>query len=268
VPANTTIPLTPVGGLQQTVTSLATQFNDVATATYTDAVTNQPIPDNPTAQAAATVTTGTIRDSSVDVTDSESITGTALKFAVATPSVGSFTGGYVHDTYTIGPVGWDSGTQTDTSSVTFNKTIKLDPAQSTSGHLDDTATLTGLNGFTKSDGLKVDISSSKKVTLTIDKTIPAVLQTGDPSQTFTFDVYNSGNTIVATKTLTFNPGDTHKSVDIPDLPGDTYTVKETASAAWAPQDNQVVDLNSACSGTASFANKPAPALAQAVKVTD
>jgi hypothetical protein len=269
-PDTASFALTPASGLEQVVASSATHFNDVATATYTDKDTGIPVPGTATAGADADVGAGTASDSTVDITDSESISGTGLTFAVATPSLGAFTGGYVHDTYTTGPVGWASGTpsQTDTGDVTFSKTIKLDPAQVTSGTLTDTAYLTGSGGFTaQSLPLNVSISSSKTVTLTITKNIPNVLQ-GSETQSFTFNVYNSSNVNVATKTLSFIAGNTQKSVDVTGLAPDTYTVKETTATGWQPQTDQVVDLTSACSSGATFTNVLDAANAKAVKVTD
>ena len=64
-------------------------LNDVATATYTDTVTGIPIPGTTTAVAQAQIGTGTIFNSTADITDSESITGNGLTFAVPTPSVGN-----------------------------------------------------------------------------------------------------------------------------------------------------------------------------------
>src|SRR5262249_18361558 len=154
--------------------------------------------------------------------------------------------------------------QSDSGSVTFSKTVYLNGTSSGTGKLSDTATLTGSSGFTTSANASVDISSSKTASLEIDKTNPNVLQSGGPGQTFTFNVYDSKNNLVSTQTLTFKAGDTSKSVTISNLAPDTYTVKETTLTGWAPQDDQQVDLTSACSGTASFANKPSPALAAAI----
>src|SRR5262249_8541223 len=99
-------------------------------------------------------------------------------------------------------------------------------------------------------------------------TIPNVLQAGDPSQAFTFHVFNSSNVEVATKTLTFNTGDTTHSVDVTGLEPGSYTVKEDTATGWQAQDPQIADLTSACSGGVQFANANNPANASAVKITD
>ena len=122
----------------------ATSFNDVATATYTDKITGIAVPGNTTATASATTVAadGPAANSSVVITDSESISGDHLSFSVAAPSIGSFSG-YTAGTETVGPVDWSSGPVTTSGSVTFTKTVYLDEPAITSGSLSDTATLTG-----------------------------------------------------------------------------------------------------------------------------
>jgi hypothetical protein len=270
VPANTTMEIGSGHTVLTSDTSL--HFNDVATATYTDKLTGVTVPGNTQATASEDVKTGSELDQSATITDAESITGSGLSFSVASPSVGSFTNSYTAGTYvpnnTLSEVDWSSGSQSDSSSVTFNKTVKLDPAQSTSGTLSDTASLVGSDGATASSGeLDVDISSSKLVKLTITKDIPNILQ-GTETASFTFDVYDSSNTKVATKTISFAAGQTEKSVDVTDLAPDTYTVKEETASGWQAQTDQNVDLTSRCSDGATFTNHLNPANAKAVKVTD
>src|SRR5262249_9228958 len=79
VPANTTqLILTH----QVAVSSAATQFNDVATATYTDKVTGVPVPGQTSDTASATVQPGNTTNASAAISDSESIVGSGLTFAV------------------------------------------------------------------------------------------------------------------------------------------------------------------------------------------
>jgi plastocyanin len=258
----------------QQVPSGTTNLSDVATATYTDTVTGVPIPGSTQATASATVAqTGSELDQSATITDAETISGTNYSFSVAAPAVGGFTGGYVHDTKTSGEVDWSSGSVSDSGSITFNKTVYVSVPSSGSGELDDTAVLQGSDFATTGTGASatasVALSSNKLVSLEIDKTIPAVLQAGDPDQTFTFDVFDSSGNKVATKTLTFTAGGgLSASATVSNLAPDTYTVKEETLTGWAPQPDVQVPLTSACSGNARFANKPSPALAQAIKVTD
>jgi hypothetical protein len=256
-----------------TVPAGTTNLNDVATATYTDKVTGIPVPGSTTATASATPTnTGPELNQTAVITDTESITGTGLTFSVATPSVGSFTGGYVAGTPTTGPVGWSSGTQSASGSVTFNKTVYVDEPRITSGSLTDTATLTGSDGATASDTATVTITTSATTTLTIDKTIPDVLGTGETA-TFTFDVCagtgacGSGNA-VASPSITFTAGETEDSVDVTGLAPGTYTVHERTTSGWAPRDDQVQAITlPSCAETVTFNNGFAPANAQVRKVT-
>jgi hypothetical protein len=253
-----------------------TDFNDVATATYTDLVPGlPPITLTRTATATAAVqNSGPEANASATITDTESITGTGLTFSVATPSVGSFTGGYVAGTPTTGPVGWTSGSQSGSGSVDFVKRVYLDQPRITSGTLSDTATLTGSGGggappASASASASVSISSTATVSLTINKTIPVVLGAGDASETFTFPVTGPSS---ASPTITFGTGDggaLHpKSVTLTGLAPGTYTVNETTLAPYAPQSPQTVTITlPTCSGAATFTNNFGPASAQARKVT-
>ena len=86
----------------------------MATATYTDKLTGIAVPGATQATASATAQPagGAPAQSSVVVSDTESITGTGLAFSIAAPSVGAFTGGYVAGTSTTGPVGCSSPRRT------------------------------------------------------------------------------------------------------------------------------------------------------------
>ena len=85
---------------------------------------------------------------------------------------------------------------------------------------------------TKSTSASVDVSASADVAVVIKKNIPDVLQGGE-TQSFTFDVKNSSNVVVATKTLSFAAGDTTKSVTVGGLAPDTYKVSEQAATGWS-----------------------------------
>ena len=257
------------------VASSATSFNDVATATYTDTLTGVPVPGTTSATASATVQTGATTNTTATITDSESITGSGLTFSVATPSVGAFTGGYVAGTATTGPVGWSSGSQSGNGSVTFDKTIYVTSATSTTGTLSDTATLNGSDGFQTSANASVAISADRSVSLDIVKTIPNILS-GSETASFTFDVKTGGadGTIVATKTIDFSAGETMDSATVDGLTaGVTYTVVERPTTGWATLPSQDVTISptpgdaSTCSESVQFDNGFAPASARVRKVT-
>ncbi len=271
VPANTAN--FPILTHTKTVPAGTTNLNDVATATYTDKATGIPIPGSTTATASAPVQfSGPEANASATITDSESITGAGFTFSADsfTPTLaGAFDAPYIAGTKTVGPVGWTSNSQTASGSVTFAKTIFAASGTTSSGELSDTATVTGSDGFTKSTSASVDVSASAKVSLVIKKNIPNVLQ-GSETQSFTFNVKNSNDVTVATKTLSFAAGDTTKSVTVDNLAPDEYTVSEQAAAGWSSQADKTVDLSdptAACSRTAEF-NNSISAEAKAVKVTD
>jgi hypothetical protein len=256
-----------------TTASSATSFNDVATATYTDKVTGLPVPGDTQATASANVeSSGTTTNDTATIQDVESISGANLSYSADSFSgaSGSFADGYVAGTETTGSVTWDSDTQSDSSSVTFSKTVYVSQASDTSGTLSDTATLTGSDGFSASGPASVALQPSALVKLTINKSIPNVLS-GTETETFNFAVKDSSDTVVATPSISFSAGQTSKSVDVTGLAPDTYTVSETGSASgkWALQADVSKSISlPSCSGSVSFTNNFAPAAAQARKVTD
>jgi len=245
--------------------------NDVATATYTDKqFPDVTIPGQTQASANAPIQlTGTELNQSAVVNDIESISGSGFSYSADSFSgaSGAFDNGYVAGTHTTSSVSWTSATQTGSGSVTLNKTVYVASGTAGTGSLSDTATITGSDGFTAQASAGVDLSASRLVSLRITKNIPNVLQ-GSETQSFTFDVYDDANTKVATKTISFSAGETQKSADVTGLAPGSYTVKEQAASGWQAQDDQVVDLSTRCSDTATFTNRLNLASAAAVKVTD
>ncbi len=270
VPANTSNFL--VLTHQTTVPDGTTNLNDVATATYTDKVTGVPVPGNTMATASAPVQfSGPELNQTAAISDDESITGSfeysADSFSGAS---GSFQGGYVAGTKTSGTVSWLSDTQNGDGSVSFDKTIYVDSGVSSSGTLSDTATLNGSDGFSKQATASVSVSADARVTLTINKSIPDVLQ-GSETETFNFEVYDSSNALVASPSIDFAAGETSDHVDVPNLAPGTYTVKEVGSASgkWDAQADKVKAINlPSCSGSVSFANTLTAAHAKVKKVTN
>lgn len=273
VAANTTVKV-----LTHTTTapSGTTGLTDTATATYIDKVTGIPVPGTTTATASATVATGTTNFGTVDITDSESIAGTGLDFAVAAPSVGAFTGGYTAGTFTTGPVGWELKGQTTSGSVTFTKTVRLDQPRVTSGTLSDTATVSSGGTTVATASLPVGISSSATASLTVSKKIPFVLGNGE-SVSFTFNLFadgqGPGGAPLASKTITFGPGDggtTAKTATFTGLtPNTDYDLYEVVPAGWT--DPGKIEVKTAalptCSATTSLTNNFGPASAQVKKIT-
>ncbi|HVM05142.1 MAG TPA: hypothetical protein VM242_08220 [Acidimicrobiales bacterium] len=266
--------VTPIGTHTLVIdASQAVNLNDIATGTYTDPVPGHPaISLTTTATATATVqSTGTSENATAVISDTESITGAGLDFAVTGVSgaSGSFTG-YTAGTFTTGPVVWTSEPQSGNGSVTFTKTVRVDQPRITSGTLSDTASLLGADGFATSAGpLNVAITSSAVTTLTINKTIPNILQ-GAETVTFVIDVYDADRTtVLRTVSFTFTAGQTNKSTSV-SLPPGTYDVVEQTTPGWSPQpaaDNVNLNLPT-CANAVTFNNQFGPASARVVKVTN
>jgi VCBS repeat-containing protein len=283
VPANTTSLV-----LTHTYTAAAgtTNLNDIATATYTDDVTSVPVPGQTTATASANVqNTGLELNASASIADLESMTGAGLTFSVATPTLGGFQPypgagdpAYAAGTQTVGPVSWGVTGQGDSGSVTFNKTVYLSGKRITTGTLDDTASLVGINGFAATSGpFSVNVNSSAKVSLAVNKTIPLALKDGERI-VVNFTVTPTAGGASTPVTVTFNGpsaiGASADSVALTGLAPASYTVTEGSSTFFATTTSAGVALNltpvspqatvnlsatadgvvNNCSGTASFVN--------------
>lgn len=299
---NTQLVLTHTVTLPSSAGNVGDYLNDVATATYIDKVNQIPVPGTTSATATAQIGQGVTTDASAAIADVESISGTALKYSVAQPSLGAFQPyptpsdlAYAANTQTAGTVAWGLAGQTSSGQVDFVKTVYLLSKTLTTGTLTDTATLvTTDTKFTKIVGpIDVSISSSATVKLTISKTIPPILGTGETIKV-KFTVTRSGDlNFSQEQTISFASGETTKSVDVtgPLVP-DTYTVTENSATFFAvgdlvgvPSGLQPVGGNQQsknltaggdgifqpeeCAGTISFTNAvpSAPASAQVQKIT-
>ncbi|HXF74082.1 MAG TPA: hypothetical protein VNO79_15925 [Actinomycetota bacterium] len=259
--------------LEHTITVAGgTSFNDVATAVYTDPVEpDVTIPGQTEARASATVETVASDDNAtVTITDTEDIEGDGLSFSVdgVSGATGSFSGGYTLGTETTDAVTWTSEPQSGSGSVTFTKTVRLDEARRTEGSLSDTAQVIGDQGRVLDQArASVDVRADATVRLTIEKSIPEGVLTGEERQDFTFDVTGPDG-FATTVTLTLSAGDTSGSTTLTGLEPGTYVVEERTTAGWQPVLPVVVDLNPpTCSGTAPFENQPMGAAAAVEKVT-
>jgi len=250
-----------------------TLLNDIATATYTDKVTGIPVPGTATANASAQVQYTTELNASAIINDVEGITGSGLQYSADSfsPDIGDFDSPYAAGTITTGNVSWTSDNQTNDGSVTFSKKVYVDPGTITSGTLQDTATLTGVDGFTTATGpLTLSISADAKVILTINKTIPDILEESETA-TFTFQVKDQENNTVASPTISFAKTETSKNITVSGLAPGTYTVSEDPLTGWDPVSPQTVDiLLPNCSNSVTFNNTSGvqnPATAQVRKIT-
>ncbi|MFQ2100475.1 hypothetical protein [Aeromonas sanarellii] len=271
--------------------------NEVS-GTYTDKVTGIAVPGTTTAVADAQIQQGAITNASTTIKDVEEIDGDGLTYSVATPSLGGFLDGYLAGTQTDGEVAWEAVGQTDSGSITFNKEVYLDdPKRVTTGVLRDTAYLTALDGFAAStDELQIPIASSAKAKLTIEKSIPSFLDTGEKLEiTFHITRANDG-TFSKNEVITFvGGGATTQSVTVWGLVPDTYYVEEQGNTFFAagsdigepinlidPRDPddypnpRLVNLEledgmaTRCSATVDFQNEPGAgyAKAQVQKITE
>ena len=264
--------------------------NEVS-GTYTDKATGIPVPGTTTATANAQIQQGAITNASTAVKDLEDIDGEGLKYAVKAPSFGSFLAGYVADTQTAGEVGWETLGQTDGGSITFDKVVYLDnPKRVTTGVLRDTATLSASDGFKASTNeLQIPIASSVKAKLTIQKSIPNFLDTGEKLEV-TFHITRASDpTFSKTKVITFTGGGAvAQSVTAWGLVPDLYYVEEQGNTFFAagsstgepvnlvdlrdpalypnprPVDLRLVDgIATRCAATIDFQNEPAAGYAKA-----
>jgi hypothetical protein len=254
----------------------ATVFSDRATATFKDTFFQEVLG---TATATATSGVQTLAPSSgatAVITDVEGMTGdAAYDFTVDSVSgvAGSFSNYTVGSgTHTRGPVNWSSGTQSSSGSTTFNKTVYVNAPTTGSATLSDTATITPAGQSATTASASSTFSSNATVSLTINKTIPVVLDSNDATQTFTFPVTGPGGAVSPSPTISFGPGDggslNPKSVTLTGLAPGSYTVAETTLSPYAPQTSKTVAINlPTCSNATTFTNTFGLATAAAKKVT-
>ncbi|MEY2417908.1 MAG: hypothetical protein QOG90_588 [Actinomycetota bacterium] len=262
----------------------ATSFNDVATGTYLDEVTNVAIPQTTTVSANATVSVSAGANTTASIVDTESISsGFHFKLTSTSGTVGTL-GGYVVNTSTVGPLVWTSPVLSGDGSVTFNKTITADgPAVVTTADnkkLSDTANLVAAGGFATSASAHVDLTSGATLNVAVHKNIPSGV-TG--TQAFVFDVYAGSNGDKSTTGLT-KLGSIPISITSPNTSGSgslaapatgtttTFTIVEQAADHWASQPNQVLtialpDCGGGANGGVTFTNTFEPAVAKVSKVT-
>jgi hypothetical protein len=259
--------------LTHTTTAAAgpTEFNDVATATYKDTLLGIPVPGTTTDSALATVdNNGPVTNDTATINDVESITGSGLSFSVDSFSgaSGSFDGGYIAGTETTGDVSWTSDSQSDSGSVTFDKTVYFTAPGNVSGELDDTATVTGSDGFSASTDASVAITAHTQATLTVTKTIDVPAH-GDLTFDFTL---NGGGFTNDPFSVVISDGDTSGSNSVSGIDtssATSVTIHETNSNGFAPAADATVNFAAgSCSGSTTISNTHEPATAQAKKITD
>jgi uncharacterized repeat protein (TIGR01451 family) len=255
----------------KTVSSSASTFNDVATATYTDKATNIAVPGTTTATATATVTSnGQVSGATAAIADVESITGSGFSFSVDSVSHGgdsadngAFSGGYVLGTK-ASPVSWSAaiapaGTGAASGSYTFAKTVYVAAGTVGSGTLSDTATLTP-------DGQDA-ISKTKSVSLSADAADPrlAITKTVDlaptTDATFTFSVRakdGQGNPTGPTYTFTvvIPAGQTSATSDFQTVApsANGYVFTETAASGYTGVNGSIKALSKCDEFTATVNN--------------
>jgi hypothetical protein len=276
VPANTTLLV-----LTHSVTVAAgtTNLNDIATATYTDDVTQIPVPGQTTATASANVQVGEQTNETATITDAETITaGVGLDFILNSINPSDAT--WTCDTGlpsppTTGIYTCTSNTQSGNGSAVFNKTVQLDQPRKTSGLLVDRAVLTGADGFTAKASAQITVQSDATVELTIEKKIPPDILENSDTVTFNFQVRgpSPATTLVASPSIAFVAGETAKSVTVSGLDPGTYEVTELATTGFTPTSNpQNVTINlPTCAGQVTFDNiltVGGGAKVQVKKVTD
>ena len=268
VPARTTVTVTHVYTWTNPTT---TSVNDLATATYTDAVTGIAVPGTTTATASATIQdNGPVSNATAVIDDTQSITGAGLSYSIdsVTGATGSFTG-YTQGDKTSGPVRWTSATQSASGSVTFRRTIYAEKGTiEPDGSVSDQASVLGSDAFTASATASSDVSVNTKARLSLTKSIPAgIISKGTESATFQFDAV-TGDDTKASPQVTLEAGEISKVTQVTDLIPGVYTVSERPATNWEPVSPQQVDLSGAvCTGSVEFANTPTPAKARALKVS-
>src|SRR5205085_9706384 len=114
------------------------------------------------------------------------------------------------------------------------------------------------DGASATASADIAISVNPSASLSSDKTSPNILS-GSDTATFLFHVKSTDDVNaadVASQSITFNAGETHKTATVSNLAPGVYYVFEDTAPGWSPNPDGVqVDVSgSACSGTASVPN--------------
>jgi hypothetical protein len=286
--------------LDPSVASVGEVLNDIVTASYRDPVEGDTLGRTISATASATVVQGDVTDSVVSIADVEQASG-GVRFAVASPALGSFLNGYVAGSVTTGPVNWGVSGQSASGAVSFAKTVSLDGRRVVNGSIVDTATLVSstTGGLERKAGpFTVKVTSSASVSLAINKSIPADfgLDAGERVEV-TFKVTRASDpTYLREFKLTFVAGTTSLQAQLTGLVPDEYKVEETSARFFtgaADTTGVVAPLNpvggtvqtqnlqasangndtfetSECAGSVSFVNRSSagPAQVKVGKITE
>ena len=233
-------------------------YSDSAAGTWTDPVTGQALQATSASASATVQTVVASANATAVVTDTTTISGAGLEYAIDSVSLagGSF-GSYVLGTLTTSPVAWTSPQLGGSGSAVFHVTVAASGPAAGSGSLDDLAALLGSGGFGTSSPLSVAVSTGALFGLAIDTTIPDVL-TGAQTAAFGYTVTDAhGATIPASITLT--AGQTSGSTSVGGLAPGSYTVHESVPAGWKTvADQTVVAASPRCSYSVAFANALVP----------
>ena len=288
--SNTWTRITTVTDLSTLTATNPPSFNASATATYTDAISGVPVPGNTSATTSldnADISSGNQSGDTAVVTDTESITGTGLKFSADSATNGSFTGGYVAGTQTTGPVGWSSGTVSDSGSVTIQKTVyAASKTVINNGDLYDTATVDWTADSFTTPQHNIPITAEATPTLTVSKTTSEKFVS---DKTYTFHLM-AGTTPTGTdtgrSTSTLIPAgsegpvtsasvaaDTISATDADPSPSASYFFHEDAQAPYSQHDTTGVTFSvtngvlNGCTAEIDVQNQADPPLAQVQKIT-
>jgi hypothetical protein len=269
----------------------AVDLNDVATATYTDVIANVEVPGQTTAKANATIVpSGTINNGTVDITDSESITGAGLSFSVdsaldaSDQPIGQFIGYTLGDSVDEngGPVLWHLLGATDSGQVTFTKTVTFDGPGDASGTLSDEANMS-VDGDPIVDAktASTTFTSSTIATLTINKKTSVPVDA--PGADFAFDVYTDSGipddpdtdnvdeslgTLVDDVIVHIDALGTSGSGTLGGLNDGDYIIVETDAAGFTPADNTPFTVGAGvCDVPVEIQNTFGPATARVKKIT-
>ena len=252
-------------------------LNDIATISFDDPfLPDVPITVTLAATASASVQPGDTLNATATVRDHEWIESTngLMSFAsgdFAPADIGSYDAPYVAGTQTVGDVNWTSYTVEDSGALVFHKTVYITGPMIATGTLSDTATLVADGGFTPDAAThEIALSADATVSLTINKTLPDILD-GNDSVDVLFTVSREGMDDI-NRTLTFTAlTSLTQSVKIEGLEPGSYTVTETAPTGFEPETSAIKPVTitlPSCGESVTFNNQLAgqPAV-KVIKVT-
>ena len=218
----------------------------------------------------ADIAAGDVVNEQVVVTDVESITAGTVYYDFSAAKTGGVSGafvGYTPGDFGDGPVNWESSPQSDSGTVQFTKTVRVQRGVDAAGTLEDTASIDLTDTTDVTATASTTFSTQPLIDLVINKSLGFTVA-NETVWDFVVKAGACDGSEVATAQITIAGGSGSGTTTVHDLSPGTYCVSETVPSGWVPAGNpQNVTLTlPSCEGSVDFTNNPAAGFYAQVEV--